>query len=267
MRNARIAAAALLPTLLLAVACSGNSPHSSDADGRGGASPSPASVFAGKAPLSLAQLTRALVNDDDVPGWVVQMSQTDDGVQTTAPEEFDPDDLAAQGDSSTQSVLIANPASCQPLADVTSTRPRIHRMASVGAAFARTGANSTAPPTQINQMLIASHAPGDAQKVMDGITAALGACTSFDGRDADGAVTPFTIAKGPAVKVGDASVSYVMDDTADKKTGAALVTVVRTGDTVTSYISMHAKGGAGELPLEIARKEDQKLRAALAARK
>jgi len=264
MRNARIATAVLLPTLLLAAACSA---HSSDGRADADGSPSPASVFAGKAPLGLAQLTRALVTDDDVPGWVVRMSQTDDGVATTAPEEFDPDALGGQDDTNTQSVLIASPADCQPLADVTSTKPLIHRMASVGAAFARTSGASTAPPTQINQMLIASHAPGDAQKVMDGITSALGTCTSFHGRDARGGVTPFTIRKGPAVKVGDASVSYVMTDTADKKTGAALVTVVRTGDTVTSYISMHSKGGAGDVPLEIARKEDQKLRAALAARR
>lgn len=263
MRNSRVAAA-LLPMLLLAAACSAHSSGGkADADGP----PSPSSVFAGKAPLSLAQLSRALVTDNDVPGWVVQMSQTDDGVATTAPEEFDPDDLGAQGDTDAQSVLVASPADCQPLADVTSTRPLIHRMASVGAAFARTSDSGTAPPTQINQMLIASHAPGDAQKVMDGIRSALASCASFDGRDSGGAVTPFTIRKGPAVEVGDASVSYVMTDTADKKTGAALVTVVRTGDTIASYISMHSKGGAGDVPLEIARKEDQKLRAALAARR
>ena len=263
MRTARLAALAVLPTLLLAAACSGNS---SDHNGKNDASPSASSTLSGHAPLSVAQLSKALVTDTDVPGWVVQMGQTDNGAQTTAPSQFDPDDNSAQSDSG-QSVLLADKADCQPLADVTSTKPKIHRMATIGAAFARTSAKSTATPAVINQMLIASHAPGDAQKVMAAIKGALGTCTSFVGKDGAGTSTPFSITKGPAVGVGDESVAYVMTDTADKKTGAALVTVVRTGDTVTSYISVKSKGGVGQVPLVVARKEDQKLRGALALRK
>ena len=45
------------------------------------------------------------------------------------------------------------------------------------------------------------------------------------------------------------------------------MTVVPTGDTVTSYLSAKPKGGAGPLPLEVARKQATKLKAALAARK
>lgn len=41
---------------------------------------------------------------------------------------------------------------------------------------------------------------------------------------------------------------------------------VRTGDTVTAYLSVKASGGAGDLPIEVARKENDKLKAALAAR-
>ena len=98
-------------------------------------------------------------------------------------------------------------------------------------------------------MLIASHAPGDAQKVIDSVKTALAGCTAFNATDSTGTKTPFSIGKGPAVKIGDESVAYLMTDTADKKTGAALVTVVRTGDTVTSYLSVKSSGGAGPLPL------------------
>jgi hypothetical protein len=164
-------------------------------------------------------------------------------------------------------VLTADKPACQPLADITSTQPKIHRMATVGAAFAKTSATSTATPAEINQMLIASQAPGDAQKVMDSVKTALAGCTSFNAKDGTGQKTPFSIGKGPAVKVGDASMAYIMTDTADKKTGSALVTVVRTGDTITSYISVKSAGGIGALPLAVAQKEDQKLRAALAKRK
>lgn len=266
-----VAALAVLPALLLAAGCSSGSPSGrTDADGGkgGGRSAAQASADAGKAPLSLAQLTRSLVTDHDVPGWVVEMTQTDDGTATTAPAEgFDPDDLGAQDDTGSRPVLVADKPECRPLADVSSSQPAIHRMASVGATFARATPAAGAAPDEIDQMLIASHAPGDAQKVMAALKGALATCTAFEARDQNGTRTPFRVGRGPAVKVGDESVAYVMTDTADKKTGAALVTVVRTGDTVTSYLSTRTEGGAGQVPLEVARKEDQKLRAALAARK
>ena len=100
---------------------------------------------------------------------------------------------------------------CQPLADITSTKPKIHRMAVIGAAFAKQPKGGAAP-APINQMLIASHAPGDAQKVMDVVKSALAGCTSFTGdRRHRAATTPFTISKGPAVAVGDASVGLSDD--------------------------------------------------------
>lgn len=230
--------AAALPLLLLAAACSSGS--GSDADG----TPDGTSTLSGKAPLTKAQLTSALVTDKDVPGWAIQVSRTDDSQDT--------------------STLTADKAQCQPLADVTSSKPRIHRMAFVGAAFAKSA--TKAQPDAVNQMLVASHAPGDAKKVIDSVRTALGTCTSFTATDNTGRRTPFSVAKGPAVPTGDAAVSYVMTDTADKKSGAALVTVVQTGDTVTAYLSVKSSGGAGEVPIEVARKEDGKLRAALAKR-
>lgn len=261
MRKSLAAAAVCaLPALLFTAACSGGG-SGSDADGA--ARPSAVSTLAGHAPLTAQQLTQALVSDKDLPGWVFQQSSEDDGVQTTAPDAFNPDDLMAQGDGGGQQVMRADQPQCQPLADVTSTRPAVHRMASVGATFAeQTGGG----PEVLNQMLVASHAPGDAEKVMADVKAALGTCTSFVATDGEGQRTPFTVGKGPAVSVGDASLAYVMTDTTDKKTGAALVTVVRTGDTITSYLSTKSVGGAGPLPLEVARKQSAKLKAALAAR-
>ncbi len=256
----------VLPALMLAAGCSGGgSGGSADPDRGSGASPSAASTLAGHAPLTVQQLTQALVTDADVPGWVVQQTSDDNGVQTTAPEGFDPDALMAQGDGGGgQSVLHADTPGCQPLADVVGSKPAVHRMASVGATFAQESKGGG--PEVVNQMLIASHAPGDAQRVMDGIRSALGSCTSFRATDGEGRRTPFTVAPGPAVRVGDASIAYTMTDSSDKKTGAALVTVVRTGDTVTSYVSTKAAGGAGPVPLAVARKQSAKLAALLGRR-
>ncbi|MFG1809154.1 sensor domain-containing protein [Streptomyces sp. NPDC049040] len=233
-------AAAALPALLLAAACSSSSDSTKDPDGS-------ATVLSGKAPLTTEQLSKALVTDSDVPGWTVQPSQT--------------------ADSSDTSRLTADKPVCQPLADITSSNPTIHRMAFIGAAFAKTTATGGTTPDVINQMLVASHAPGDAKKVIESVKTALAGCTGFTATDNTGEKTPFTISKGPAVPTGDDSVAYVMNDAADKKTGAALVAVVQTGDTVTAYLSVKSAGGAGPLPIDVARKQSDKLKAALAARK
>ncbi|MYS24657.1 PknH-like extracellular domain-containing protein [Streptomyces sp. DvalAA-14] len=246
MRKTRCAAASLavLPALLLAAACSGNSSNADGSDTTPKSTPSASATTAGKAPLTKAQLTSALVTTADVPGWTVQVSQTD------------------ATDSQDNSTLTADKPQCQPLADITSSKPKIRRLAFVGAAFAKTTGQAT--PDQIDQMLVASHAPGDAQKVIDSVKAALATCTTFNAVDNTGTKTPFAITKGPAVGTGDASASYVMTDTADKKTGAALVSVVKSGDTITAYLSVKSAGGAGQLPLDVARKQNDKLKAAQA---
>jgi hypothetical protein len=240
LRSAAAAlAGAALPALLL-TACSSSGSDSPKPDA------GQPTVINGKAPLNTDQLTKALVTTSDVPGWTVQASQA--------------------SDTSDTSTLTADKPACQPLADVTSSNPSIHRMAFIGAAFAKTAKNNTTAPDVMNQMLLASHAPGDAQKLIASVKKAVGECTSFNATDSTGTKTPFTIAKGPAVSVGDASVSWVMNDPSDKKRGAALITVVQTGDTVTAYVSVKSSGGAGPVPLEVARKQDAKLKAALADR-
>jgi hypothetical protein len=253
MRKTRLRlAAAVLPALLLVAACSGSSDDGKDKgkDKPTGTSSASASASGGSdgtdgsggKTLTKAQLTSALIAEADVPGWTIQVSQTDDSADT--------------------STLTADKPQCQPLADITSSKPRIPRKAFVGAAFAKT--TSSATPDAINQMLVASHAPGDAQKVIESVKTALGTCESFTATDNTGTKTPFAITKGPAVPTGDEAVSYVMADTADKKSGAALVTVVRTGDTITAYLSVKSAGGAGTLPIDVARKQNEKLKAAQA---
>lgn len=250
MRKTRLRlAAAVLPALLLTAACSGSSDSSdkaakADKADKGGKSTASATAKGGsQVPLTKAQLTSALIQTADVPGYTVQVSQTDDSADT--------------------STLTADKPDCQPLADITSSKPTIPRKAFVGAAFAKTVASGN--PDVINQMLLASHAPGDAQKVIASVKSALGTCKSFTTTDNTGKKTPFSITKSPDVSLGDQSAAYVMADTADKATGAARVTVVQTGDTITAYLSVKSAGGAADLPVDIARKQNDKLKAVLAA--
>jgi hypothetical protein len=254
MRKTRLRlAAAVLPALLLATACSGSSDGGKDADGPDGTTKSTASSSAtatgggssdgsGGNTLSKAQLTSALITETDVPGWTIQVSQKDEAAATST-------------------LTTDNPA-CQPLADITGGKPKIPREASVGAAFAKTTSGGT--PDAINQMLVASHAPGDAKKVIASVKKALGTCKGFKATDEKGTKIPFAITKGPAVPVGDDAVSYVMADTEDMKSGAAMVTVVRTGEIITAYLSVKTAGGPGIVPIDIARKQNEKLKAAQA---
>lgn len=240
---AAVLAAAALPALLL-TACS-----SSDDDGSKAApdSANQLHIVNGKAPLNTQQLSAALVSSSDLPGWTVHPLPSTD--------------------SSGTSTLTADKPVCQPLADVTGTNPKIHRMAVIGATFAKTLKKGEKTPAVLNQLLIASHAPGDAAKVMASVKKGVAECTSFTVTDGTGTKTPFTVKKGPAVSVGDASVSWIMNDPSDKKKGAALITVVQTGDTVTNYVSVKSSGGPGPLPLDVARKQDAKLKVVLASRK
>jgi hypothetical protein len=239
---AAVLAAVALPALLL-TACSSSDDGSKAAPD----SANQLHIVNGKAPLNTQQLSAALISSSDLPGWTVHPQPSTD--------------------SSGTSTLTADKPVCQPLADVTGTNPKIHRMAVIGASFAKTLKKGEKTPAVINQLLIASHAPGDAAKVMASVKKGVAECTSFTVTDSTGTKTPFTIKKGPAVSVGDASVSWIMNDPSDKKKGAALITVVQTGDTVTNYVSVKSSGGPGPVPLEVARKQDAKLKVVLASRK
>jgi hypothetical protein len=255
MRKTRLRlAAAVLPALLLTAACSGSSDDKSPSDAGGhsssGSSAPGSSATAGpqapdsggRTPLTKAQLTSALIATTDVPGYQVQVSQTDDTKDT--------------------STLTSDKPQCQPMADITSSKPAIVRKAFVGAAFAK--ATATGNPDEITQMLVASHAQGDAKKVIASLRDALSKCTTFTATDNTGVKTPFAITRKPAASAGDEAVSYVMTDTKDAKTGAASVTVVRTGETITAYLSVKSAGGPGTLPVDVARKQSDKLKAAQA---
>lgn len=242
-----VAAAAVLPVLALATACSGDDGGKSDGKKKDGTTTAPVTspTTAAKPPLTAAQLRAALVKDADVPGYKVEASKD---------EAMSPDDA-----------MTADKPECQPLADPPSTRPKIPRTAFVGASVGKMDAANLPAGIQLNQLLLASHAPGDAAKMVAGIRQALEKCTAFTATDGTGKKTPFAIRKGPEVTVGDEAVSYVMSDTSDKEGGTALVTVVRTGDSSVTYLSVKGAGGAGDVPLDIARKQDARLKAAAAA--
>ncbi|MDF9813624.1 sensor domain-containing protein [Streptomyces sp. SPB162] len=241
-----VTAAAVLPVLALAGACSGADGGSDGGKGKDGATtPAASPTGAAKAPLTAAQLRTALVKDAELPGYKIEASKSEamsaaDAMTTDKPE-------------------------CQPLADPPSTKPKYARKAFVGASVAQADPRNLASTLQLTQMLLASHAPGDAAKMVADIRQALEKCTAFTATDGAGKKTSFAIKKGPAVTLGDEAVTYVMTDTGDKEGGTALVTVVRTGEASATYLSVKGTGQAGDPPLTVVHKQDAKLRAAEAA--
>ncbi|MCZ4125205.1 sensor domain-containing protein [Streptomyces sp. H39-S7] len=246
-----VTAAAVLPVLALAAACSGDDGGDGDGKGKDGATTAPAtsaaasSTGAAKAPLTAAQLRAALVKDADVPGYKIEASKN---------EAMSPDDA-----------MTTDKPECQPLADPPSTKPKYARKAFVGASVAKADPANLPASVELTQMLLSSHAPGEAAKMVADIRQALDKCTAFTSTDGTGKKTPFSIKKGPAVTAGDEAVAYVMADASDKEGGTALVTVVRTGEATVTYLSVKGSGQAGDPPLVVARKQDTKLKAAEAA--
>ncbi|MEU3458673.1 sensor domain-containing protein [Streptomyces sp. NPDC006733] len=240
-------AAAVLPVLALGAACSGDDGGSGDEKGKAGATTSAAAspTTPAKAPLTAAQLRAALVKDAEVPGYKVEASKN---------EAMSPEDA-----------MTSDKPECQPLADPPSTKPKYARKAFVGASVGKVDPANLPGGIQLTQMLLASHAPGDAAKMVADIRQALEKCTAFTATDGAGKKTPFAIKKGPAVTAGDEAVAYVMSDTGDKEGGTALVTVVRSGDASVTYLSVKGTGQAGDPPLAVAGKQDAKLKAAQAA--
>ncbi|MDJ0341337.1 hypothetical protein QMK19_14870 [Streptomyces sp. H10-C2] len=243
-----VAVAAVLPVLALAAACSSDGGKSDDAKKKDGVTTSPAvpstaaPTAAAKPPLTEAQLRAVLVKDADLPGYKVEASTS--------------------ASMSADDKLTTDKPQCQPLADPVGTKPKYVRKAYAGASVAKKDALGSG--AEVHRMLLASHAPGDAGKMMAELKRALDTCTAFIATAGTGKKIPFTITKAATVTAGDEAVSYVMADTSDKVAGAALVTVVRSGDDSITFLSAKLTGGQAAAPVDVARKQDAKLKAATA---
>ncbi|MDX2709958.1 hypothetical protein PV350_45310 [Streptomyces sp. PA03-6a] len=181
----------------------------------------------------------ALITSADVPGYVVT-----GGAGVPVPEE----------------ALTADRPGCRPLSDPVSSRPVRPRTAQVTAAVTRRGA--LGGDGGLDLLLLAAHRPGEAGEVVAGITAALRQCRSFGTTDGEGRARHFAVRPVRAPAVGDEAVAYVMTDTADATRGTATVTVVRTGGSTATYVTVKPSGDPGGPPPAVARAQHGKLAAA-----
>lgn len=245
-----VAAAAVVPVLALVSACNDDGDASKGSPTSGApvspsvspsASPSPDDP--GKT-LTKAQLEKALVTSADLPGYVMNKGNV---------ELMDP----AENQK-------ADKAECQPIADQLNTKPSHVRKAYAGTTIAKRGIPVSGSSVQFTSELLSSYEPGEADMVIQELKTALTTCVQFKTKAPSGKTTSFLVKPEGEPSVGDAAVSYTLEDVADKAAGVATITVVRTGAVTATYLSIKA-AGHGEMPAGLAAKQNEKLKKAATA--
>lgn len=230
--------------LLLALA-SGCTDSSAGSDGKSakhaenGRDSAGASTAEAQQALTGPRLRAALITSADVPGYVVA------GGAGTA---------VASGPEAS---LTADRPACRPLSDPVSSRPARPRGAQVTAAVTTRGA--LGGDGELDLLLLSAHPTGEAGEVVGGITAALEKCRSFGATDGEGRTRHFAVRPAKAPAAGDEAAAYVMTDTGDAARGTATVTVVRTGSSTATYVTVKPSGDPGGPPLAVVRAQHAKL--------
>jgi hypothetical protein len=205
-------AASVVAALGLTAACGGNG-GGDDAKASSketSQSKETAAAEAGAKALTAAQLDKAVVTSAELKGYKIdKMSGAD------MPSEIVP----------------ADPAECQPLADMFmfSTQPK---------AQARIGRTLTGPDeldATVTSLALLAHEQADAEKIMAGLRTAAEKCTGYE--HADYKYSGVKVLDAP--DAGDEAVAYKVTGDIDGDTVPMAFTVVRSGPTVVAFYAMN----------------------------
>ncbi|OAH16248.1 hypothetical protein [Streptomyces jeddahensis] len=207
-----LVAASVVAALGMTAACGGNS-------GASEAKASPkessqgketAAAEAGAKALTAAQLEKAVVTSTDLKGYKIEKMS---------------------GADMPSDIVPADPAECQPLADMFmfTTQPK---------AKARTGRTLSGPDeldATVTSLALLAHEQADAEKVMAGLRTATEKCTDYEHAD-----YKYSGVKAlDAPDAGDEAVSYKVTGDIDGDTLAMGFTVVRSGSTLVAFYAMN----------------------------
>ncbi|MGW1902262.1 hypothetical protein ACWCQB_33885 [Streptomyces hirsutus] len=192
-------------------------------------------------PLTEAQLTGALPDSDELPGF------------TTEPQS-----LALL---EAKDVVTTYQPSCRPIADMMSVRPKYPRQAMV---WATMQPNDAPPGVTPGSVTLTSHAVKDAKAWMVELRQALTKCGQFTARSQRGWTHRFSVRPLSTAKAGDDSVTYLLTNALAPKGRGNVMTVVRTGGTFTTYLMNQDSDVLVPVPASIANQQHKKLRAAAA---
>jgi hypothetical protein len=193
---------------------------------------------AGK-PLTKLQLTKALITDTDISGFTVE---------SQAMDLLHPNDI-----------VTSSPTDCQPIADIMSVRPVHRRQAMAWATFKPTG---TADGDTPGSVTLSSHTSSDAMAWMADLKKALATCTAFTATSQAGWTYRFTVQNLSPAKAGDGSVAYLLTNTRAPDGKGNVVSVVRTGSTLATFLNSEGRGKPAAVPESLARQQHGKLQAA-----
>ncbi|MGW1027127.1 hypothetical protein ACWD4J_26115 [Streptomyces sp. NPDC002577] len=207
-----LVAVSVVAALGLTAACGGNG-----GDGEAKASPKKtsqnketAAAEAGVKALTAAQLEKAVVTSADIKDYKIEKMSAAD-----MPSDIVP----------------ADPAECQPLADMFmfTTQPKAQ------ARTGRTLSNVDATDATVTSFALLAHEQADAEKVMAGLRTATEKCTSYE--HADYKYSGVQALDAP--DAGDEAVSYKVTGKIDGDTVPMAFTVVRSGSTIAAFYAMN----------------------------
>ncbi|WP_344632825.1 sensor domain-containing protein [Streptomyces glaucosporus] len=208
-----------------------------------GAACGPADDAGQGGPPTAAELAAALPEGDDLPGF------------TARPQDMP---LLEKED-----VVTADDPACRPVSDMMSVRPEHPRRAMVWATLTADGAPADAPP---GSLVLTSHTAGDARAWLDDLRKALSECEGFTATSRRGWTYRFTVKPLPPPDAGDESVAYVLTNTSDIGGKGNVMTVVRTGSVLASYLLSRDTEWSGAVPASVAGPQHERLRDAGAGR-
>ncbi|MGI3225461.1 hypothetical protein OHU07_27845 [Streptomyces phaeochromogenes] len=194
----------------------------------------------GQGPLTKAQLTDVLPEGADLPGFSAERQSL---------RLLEAKDVVTTGQ-----------AACRPLADMMSVSPRLPRRAMVWATIEADGAPASAPP---GTLTLTSHGGDTAAQWMTGLKRAVADCTRFTATSKRGWTYEFTVASVPLERMGDDRVGYRITNVLDPSGGGNVMSVVRTGTTLATYLLPPSKNGKPRpVPESVAIAQEKRIRAA-----
>lgn len=151
-----------------------------------------------------------------------------------------------------EDVVTSSDPACQPLADLTSVKPKHRPTGTVWAVLQDKNGNTG------GSIVLSSFATGEAKGWMSELKTALTTCKNFSASSQRGWSDPVTLATLPAADVGDGSVSYsVTADEAPAK--RQIMTIVRTGGSLAVYLT---PSDGQRPPVSLMKRQHEQLEAA-----
>ncbi|MFJ2058192.1 hypothetical protein ACIOMM_19885 [Streptomyces sp. NPDC087908] len=156
-------------------------------------------------------------------------------------------------------VVTTNIAACRPIADMMSVRPLHPRKTMVWATMKPEG---TPADVATGSLILSSHEEQAARTWMAELKRATTECTRFTAVSRVGWTHRFSVRPVPVAKAGDESVSYLLTNALAPEGKGNVMTVVRTGGVLATYLASQGSGEPTSMSTDVANQLHERVRAA-----